>query len=266
MIVKKNQKYHIQPKLNNNIDIKIDWSIFDKIYCIHYLPYKERKEHAILELKRIGIYDQPQFEFLYTVPNKYYDALIHPNCFDSQIDYTRIHKKNINLQINRLNAIRKAQLVGYNRILILEDDNLFHKDISLIAQYLKNFPLQYDIVNMDYWFYDKTEFITLKSDRKNYINTYFIDTQKIEKIWNMSFISLTNKAMKYLCESQEKLLRPMDNYIAYKKINDDLAKDIKFAISDMNLSIQKLYDNRQNYHNPTYNKYYGQGLIFEDYI
>lgn len=37
----------------------VNWSIFDKIVCIHYLPYKERLEPIKAELKRVGILDLP---------------------------------------------------------------------------------------------------------------------------------------------------------------------------------------------------------------
>lgn len=35
------------------------WDRFDKIVCIHYLPYTERFENIKSELKRVGILDLP---------------------------------------------------------------------------------------------------------------------------------------------------------------------------------------------------------------
>ena len=56
-------------------------------------------------------------------------------------------------------------------------------------------------------------------------------------MWNMSFVSVSRKGIKYLIDSQEKIFRPMDNFISYKSENHELAKDIKFAVSKMNLSM-----------------------------
>ena len=55
------------------------WNRFDKIVCIHYLPYKnERFRNIALELKRVGILGLPQFEWEFTVPNKFYEYIRFP--------------------------------------------------------------------------------------------------------------------------------------------------------------------------------------------
>ena len=55
--------------------------------------------------------------------------------------------------------------LGYDRILLLEDDSLYYKDLSIIAEYINDLPLDYDIVNFDYWFLDKDEFWSLLKDK-----------------------------------------------------------------------------------------------------
>ena len=44
---------------NDFRDISEIWNRFDKIVCIHYLPYTERFGNIKSELKRVGILDLP---------------------------------------------------------------------------------------------------------------------------------------------------------------------------------------------------------------
>jgi len=37
----------------------INWSIFDKIYCVHYLSYADRLDSIKQQLKDVGIVDLP---------------------------------------------------------------------------------------------------------------------------------------------------------------------------------------------------------------
>ena len=71
----------------------------------------------------------------------------------------------MNLQINRLNLFKKMYYLGYERILLLEDDSLYYKDLAVLAEYINDLPLDYDIVNFDYWFLDKDEFWSLLKDK-----------------------------------------------------------------------------------------------------
>ena len=61
------------------------WDRFDKIVCMHYLPYKqERWGHITSELERVGILNLPKFEFEYTVPSPFYDYLRFPKGMKSE--------------------------------------------------------------------------------------------------------------------------------------------------------------------------------------
>ena len=263
---KKKTAAESKKKTCKNSTAAVDWSKFDHIYCIHYLPFNDRLDKCIENLKRLGIYQLPQFSFEWTVPNKFYDVLLDINRYENIIDRKRIHAKNLNLQINRLNMFKKAWYHGFNRILVIEDDNMFYDDNSVINEYVTNIPEDYDIVNFDYWFLNKDQYKEVYADKKRYVNDYFIDISGVEKLWNMSFASMSRKGIKYLIDSQEAKLRPMDNFMAWKPDNAELAKDIKFCISKMNLSIQKLYENRQNYREASDNKYEGQYIDYKRYV
>ena len=50
----------------------IPWKdYFEKIYCIHYLPHKDRLPRLLKELDRVGITESGILEWRYTVPDTY---------------------------------------------------------------------------------------------------------------------------------------------------------------------------------------------------
>ena len=69
-----------------------NWSIFDKIYCIHYLPYADRLNNIKQQLKDVGIIDLPWFEFYYTTENRYNRLLLNNTMFNNN----EIYDYNIN--------------------------------------------------------------------------------------------------------------------------------------------------------------------------
>lgn len=55
-------KYRIQRRISDRrrgSGVKPDWSMFDRIFCIHFLPYRERLPKIKEELGRIGVLDLP---------------------------------------------------------------------------------------------------------------------------------------------------------------------------------------------------------------
>ena len=52
--------------------MSITWSkYFDKIYCIHFVEYKNRKELLEYELDRVGILKSGIFQYQYTYGNNF---------------------------------------------------------------------------------------------------------------------------------------------------------------------------------------------------
>ena len=253
MLIKNNNIYIIKANqhLKNANQLKNpNWSLFDKIYCIHYLPYKDRLQPIKNELERIGILNLPQFEFFYTTPNKYYDYLLFDRLNEStNIDFKQIYLRNLNLQLNRLNLLTIAKYSGFKRILILEDDNIFLKDLSLLADYLNNFPLNYDIVNMEWIFIPKEKEIEWRNTKFNDLdNKWFKSTGNFTNIFDASMISLNDVAIKYLIEQISTVLRPMDNYI-FKRNDVSSNTKLKIALSTKHLCLQKMLSDRQDIFN-----------------
>ena len=223
----------------SNKKCNIDWSIFDKIYCIHYLPYKDRLEQTKRELAFAGILDLPQFQFYYTSPNPYYNLMLKDSTPDCQ---ETVYIGNVNLQVNRLNLFLEAKLLGFKRILIIEDDIIFSNDIHHIEECIANFPLDYDIVNMD-------PYVVLHDNVMKEVNKLYYEPKTAT--YNCSFISFTSKAIDNVIEamSSMKSLVPSDNIKAYVK------PDVKYCICSKNICIQHEFQQRQNLFIETDSKY-----------
>lgn len=123
----------------------------------------------------------------------------------------------------------------YNRVLIIEDDILLLKDVNLIKNFIANFPVNYDIVNMDPWFYKDEDRQTLLRNADARINDFYCDMLNAKMVFNASFISLSKKAIDFLISNIENKFRPMDNYIFHR--NDTINDRIKIAFSRKNLCI-----------------------------
>ena len=148
----------------------IGWNIYDKIICIHYLPYRERLTNIQSELKRVGILDLPQFEFYETIDNELYNDILNGipgyKIGKTRSYSPRVHKLNINYTIDSYSLLKKLNFYGYERVLIIEDDAVFHSDAKLIFDILNSTPMDFDIVNYDP--------IKCKNEYGKYIGEYIV--------------------------------------------------------------------------------------------
>jgi hypothetical protein len=101
--------FNIEVQKDKLIESNSFWNRFDKIVCIHYLPYKERFENIKRELKRVGILDLPQFEWCYTVDTDFYNYVLN-GIPDKFINGERVTPTNIKYTIDSYNLLRKLQL------------------------------------------------------------------------------------------------------------------------------------------------------------
>lgn len=126
-------------------DMENMWNRFDKIVCIHYLLFKEQRfENCKSELERVGILNLPQFEWEFTVPNKFYEYIKFPDKKGSGAK-----KFSLQYTFHYYTLLKKLQYLGYNNVLILEDDIAFRKDLKEIRTLLEATPEDYDIMNYE---------------------------------------------------------------------------------------------------------------------
>lgn len=150
---------------------RVRWSShFSRVYCITHLPYAYRLPRLVAELKRVGLLDSGIFEIRYTTPGAYDKTILD--------GYTK-HKicqntKYLNQALEREKIIKEARLLGYERILILEDDVAFLKDLSLLDSIFSAIPDGYEFVQFDTFVNDSEGYRNL-IDKKR-INAFFADS------------------------------------------------------------------------------------------
>lgn len=196
--------------------ISPDWSVFDRIFCMHYLPYRERMPRLERELGRVGILDSGRFEYVYTFPSKAFDMLYsslleHGVIFDEPSGSREFgnfkNEKVFNLAMNHMNCVKKAYLLGYRRILMLEDDVAFLNDVGRIAEYIANIPEDMDFVNFDYWFR------YMNKDRYVDGSRMYSKLDMDANVVNMSCLAMSRRGMKYWLSSMDNFLKCSDIYI-----------------------------------------------------
>lgn len=139
----------------------IQWDkYFDHIFCVTYVN-NGRYHEISKELDRVGILKSGIFEFIYNVDYKYKDimhnAIYSPGLNDAWKYCTIQHLKIWNI----------IKEVGFKRVLILEDDIAFLKDLNKIEYALETTDYK-DITLFHYIFLDTDIFYSTACYYVNY--------------------------------------------------------------------------------------------------
>lgn len=188
--------------------ITIDWTKYvDAIYCLHFLPYKDRLNKIKTNLNYLDILDSPIFHWYYTYPNNF-DEMIADSIKPTYCDYHNQRRtKTLNLNIAYHNMFREIQELCYNKVLIIEDDFTFiYGRKGLFAESLEHLPLEWDYIQFDKLqaLNHMQDLVTLKIDDwfcANYTGGYF----------GTSFTMWSKKAIDYAVKLQEKNLTIADH-------------------------------------------------------
>ena len=204
----------------------IDWSkYFDRIYCIHFVQYTKRKQLLEFELNRVGILNSGIFQYQFTYNNFKFNQYIK-EVLNIPCHFYRY----ISVALGHYEAIRDAYNKDYNRILIIEDDVRFLRDLNKIEQILNNRPQNTNLI-----LYDK--FIYYKYELKQFmpINNYY---STFKNCWSAACYQLDRKGMQKLISLMETELKNPDNYFfeAEKYLND-----IIYCCSKTNMAVQAQY-------------------------
>lgn len=119
--------------------MSIDWKKhFDKIYCIHYIKQTERLDRITTELKRIGIYDSGVFDWFYDYDSHYYNSIQQYCCYMQ--NYNKAFKKNrlaaFKCALTHYRLWKEICCRQYKYVFIIEDDEVFLKDLNCISKIL----------------------------------------------------------------------------------------------------------------------------------
>lgn len=182
---------------------------FDAIYCIHYLQYTDKINKLISELDRVGILDTSIFEWHYTFKTPFAEELlkIHPNLLTAGY---------VECALAHYSCCKQALSLGYKRILILEDDNVFLKDLDKLYDIVKKIPNNYDICFLDGIWAEPFRQEYEDKSKKHLINDYFIELDKMFTILTNA-ICYNKRGMIHLIKNQEHSLQFGDVYTRFTK-------------------------------------------------
>lgn len=203
-------------------------SLFDAIWLVHYSGYKDRLDSVIGELDRVGITGHSNFNIEYTVRSPFEDEL-----FESLRKSGRnkcVYNSVFNCFMGHYSCIKKSIELGYENILILEDDIRFLKDVGRIYEILSKTPKDYDIVMYD-------SLCDVMPDKYaecvgNNVNEFFSVNNGLD---GASCYSLNRHAMERSVFNFEKCAMPADHYI---RVMDD----VKVCFATERICIQCEYE------------------------
>ena len=191
---------------------------FEHVYCVSYAPYKKRREKLFEELKRVGIIhseldgekNEPFFSMHYTVENPFEQMLLtHPG-FNWPKHNKRFNKGALSLALGHYCVMKEAMSLGYLRILIIEDDIVFLKDLSVINDIIENIPLS-DVIMYDKVVPSRAAWENDLSCRRSRDWNYVL-LSKEDIVWTTSCYSVDAAAMWHITECQEKSFNVADYY------------------------------------------------------
>lgn len=214
-------------------------SVFDHIYCLHYLPDADRLPKLKSELSRVGIDENADyFSWKYDYPSPLLDLTFKNLNMDTALtSSSRPYIKRVSLK--HYEIMKEALERGYKRILIMEDDIRFHNDLDYIGRMLENLP-DTDIVMLD-----KMVSSSVKDSMKykEYVRTLPEGSLYADMPSNIFFIFascyvLNETAMKHIVALQEEKLLPPDTPFNDSALTGSFAV-INVAIQDPELKTIK---------------------------
>ena len=211
----------------------IDYSQhFDAIYCLSLADFVRRRNDMHWELKRVGIEDSGILHWKITVRNAFYKYIYKNPDFPVEDWWTHLQGC-MNCTMGHYEIMMECLARGFKRVLIIEDDIRFLKDIGEIETHLRNLP-EYDICMWDKnipW--EKEPFHNAVRESK--VNDYYIDFTNV-KLNSTGCYAVNAKAMEYITASQMILFNPSDKVLNELQFDDDL----KRVASIKNVAIQNL--------------------------
>ena len=216
---------------------------FDHIYCLHYLPATDRLPKLKEELKRVGIDENADyFSWVYDYPSPLLDLVytdkrlnMHTALKSSSREYIK------RVSMKHYEITKDAFAKGYERILVLENDVRFHRDLDYVKKMLLNIPNS-DVIMFDkmvcsapgegvkYSKYVKTLAEGALYGSMNESGVFFIFC---------SCYSLNRTAMEHIIQAHEKGLLPPDTPLNDKTLTGSFAV-INLAIQDPKLKTRKV--------------------------
>lgn len=239
---------------------------FDRIWCFHYLKNADRLPGITDELRRVGILDSGVFSFEYTSPDPWERKLARacPECTGGHASKLGF----LNLGLATARKLREALALGYRRVLFLENDIRFLKDLGRIKATLEAMPDGYDIVQLEKFIDhqkvpDAEAYAKVCAERS--VNGEFFDAGGMVT-YSGGCVSMNRRAMENLLGYMERWRpQPLDGLIQLNSIGRRaVAKRnvaVQIVLGDAMLWEYAAWERRNTHHRA----YAPQGLAYGDY-
>lgn len=181
----------------------------------------ERRKDAIEDWQRLGILDSDIFEWKITVNNPFYKYIWSNPNLPAEKWWLNITNA-LNCTLDHYEIMLQSLALGYKKVLILEDDARFLKDISKIEYILNFMPNDYDICLLDK-FSPMPKNLYINAIKNHKINDEFFCYDTV-KLWSCACYALSEKAMQSITYQQNNKWQPADSVT---NIVDNFGKPIK---------------------------------------
>ena len=210
---------------------------FDKIYVISLITNKDRQEFIKYQMNELDL----DFEFIYGTDFYNFKNIKWPDTYINYPYEKFTGARNFGCTINHYNAVMQAYHLGYNNVLIFEDDICLNKDCNLLYDMFNNIPKDADFVTYDPRSNKKDIILSILENIKlNKNNRYFksnIDT------FGAACFALMNRFTMELYINQQHNLLQMSDHVIYFYENTDNAPINKY-ISTNCIIIDQLTHNK----------------------
>lgn len=243
----------------------INWQEkFDRVYVIHYIPYKERLEHLRSELGRVGLLDSPILRWHYTYDSPFYEMFYNNKNVPKEGRNPNFHLNAMKVALAHYSVMKEAlSQPDVHRILILENDITFLKDLSLMERIIDEYPSFADIVLFDRVFIGKDLYDKYMESGKVTEHYY----RYVFSVYLASCYSVSRKAMETITKSQETFLHGPDMYTNLTKMfeQDEDSRSLHRMFSLPSLGIQKEFSQQASEHSKEGgNTVYNAPFVYSD--
>ena len=174
---------------------------FDKIYILHYLPMKDRDIALQKKFKYLGL----KYEYVYALPlNDIFESPNTENIFNltNKNNFWKYGEKCIqhwSVAFGHYMCVYQAYHLGYNSVLILENDVVINTDKDLMFRYLYDTPEDADIIRYGYMEWDGHNTETF--DNTNELFYKDNDNNNFRYYGNQCYGLMNRKTMKIYLDS-----------------------------------------------------------------
>ena len=207
----------------------MDWKKhFDQIYCIHYLPNAGKRPRLLAELRRVGILDSGIFQMRYTTPSPYDEVI-----WEKEKSKMAPRPCFVNICLEIRKCLAESVALGYKRLLLLEDDVCFLRDLDELQKLLDASPKGYGIVQ-----YDKFVNNGVVSDYQDRLKNRLVNEHYFD---GHGGFYTSAACVGIFDDGVREMLRVMDEHICATDIAYQLMK-CNYAVAVKNLAVQVFYN------------------------